>query len=145
MFQINEEVQKAALDAARFRSSKGILTVYHPKAQLYFLLTALPGEPSPHGRPRQTQTYILSIQQLPKRKGFSPSSSGIFSDLNFTGPLLRHLLAPEPITTAWWATVQGVTKSRRRLSDSLSHTHTLSHTHSHTHTHTHSGQEGRIC
>ena len=120
-------------------AQKGILTVYHPKAQLYFLLTALPGEPSPQGRPCQTQIYILSIQQLLKRKGFSPSSSRIFSDLNFTGPWLRNLLAPEPITPAWWATVQGVTKSRRRLSDSLS----LSL--SHTQTHTHSGQEGRIC
>ena len=37
---------------------------------------------------------------------------------------------------AWQATVQGVAKSRTRLSD-FTHTLTHTHTHSHTHTHTH--------
>ena len=72
MFQINEEVQKAALDAARFRSSKGILTVYHPKAQLYFLLTALPGEPSPHGRPVRLRPIFYLFSNYQKERASHP-------------------------------------------------------------------------
>ena len=113
------------------------MTVYlHPKAQFYFLLAALPGEPSPHGRPCQSQIYILFIQQLQKRKGLLPSSSGTFSDLNFTGPLLSHLLTPEPVTMACGLQSMG---SQRVRADWVTNTHT------HTHTHTHYGQEGRIC
>ena len=47
---------------------------------------------------------------------------------------------------AWWAIVQGVTKSLTGLSlcvhaHTHTHTHTHTHIHTHTHTHTHSGEK----